>query len=119
MEKGTTTTWYFILCKIFDRSGGERKRTDLVMLFAMFDLIRLHSRYQPQFMFLDEVFDSLDINGLKSVQHILQSLSENLKKLFIITHSETIKEFPLTGRLTCVMQRDDKGSPLGTTYFVE
>jgi DNA repair exonuclease SbcCD ATPase subunit len=73
------------------RSGGERKRTDLVTLFAMFELIRQHSRYQAEFMILDEVFDALDSEGLKAVQQVIQMLSDRVKKLLVITHSEALK----------------------------
>ena len=57
----------------------------------MFELVHQHSRYQAQFMVLDEVFDALDKQGLRSVQTVLNTLSDQVKKLFIITHSDLIK----------------------------
>lgn len=56
--------------------GGERKRTDLAVLFSLFELVRSRSRFIPGirlihyfsasiylqlgFIILDEVFDALD-----------------------------------------------------------
>lgn len=54
----------------------------------MFELVRQRSRYHSQFILLDEVFDSLDKSGQRSVQSVLEMLTERVKKVFIITHSD-------------------------------
>jgi DNA repair exonuclease SbcCD ATPase subunit len=72
------------------RSGGERKRTELVMLFALNDLVTQRSRFIPNFIILDEVFDGLDTEGLLSVQQLLQTLVERIPRVFIVTHSDII-----------------------------
>ena len=72
------------------RSGGERKRTELVMLLALNDLVMQRSRFLPNFIFLDEVFDALDTDGLHAVQNIIAGLSKKLGKVFVITHSDVI-----------------------------
>ncbi len=50
-------------------------------------------------MILDEVFDALDKEGLKSVQHVIQTLAERVKKVLVITHSEIIKGTTSTAQL--------------------
>lgn len=113
------------------RSGGERKRTDLVTLFAMFDLVRQHSRYQAEYLILDEVFDALDKEGLRSVQNIISNLATRVKKLLVISHSDIIKgklqvfrqflnfiELPSTGIIRFTMKRSETGKPLGSTFTI-
>eukprot|EP01114_Cavostelium_apophysatum_P016743 TRINITY_DN4822_c0_g1_i1.p1 TRINITY_DN4822_c0_g1~~TRINITY_DN4822_c0_g1_i1.p1 ORF type:complete len:1079 (+),score=321.61 TRINITY_DN4822_c0_g1_i1:140-3376(+) len=70
------------------RSGGERKRTDLVTLFAMFELVRQRSRYQSQFLALDEVFDALDKEGQRSVRSVLDMITDRVRKIFVVSHAD-------------------------------
>lgn len=96
------------------RSGGERKRTDLAVLFSLFELIRARSKYIPQFIILDEIFDSLDTEGRQLVAQVLTLLSERLKKIFIVTHSDVASSLPLAGTLSVTMKKDEKGKPIGS-----
>jgi predicted phosphodiesterase/recombinational DNA repair ATPase RecF len=92
------------------RSGGERKRTDLAVLFSLFELVRSRSRYLPRFIMLDEVFDSLDKNGKAAVRTILIRLSQKLKKIFIIAHSDIATGISIAGTVNVEMQMFD-GKP--------
>lgn len=96
------------------RSGGERKRTDLAVLFSLFDLIRERSRYIPDFLILDEVFDSLDAEGRTLVAQVLSILSNRLRKIFIVTHTDMTSVLPLTGTFNIEMHRNESGKPLGS-----
>lgn len=69
------------------RSGGERRRTDLVTLFALFELVRQRSRFQSQFMMLDEVFDAIDTRGQANVKDVIAMLAEKVKKVFVVSHT--------------------------------
>ncbi len=89
------------------RSGGERKRTDLAVLFSLFELVRNRSRYQPQYLMLDEVFDALDRTGQLQVQQVLVSLASRLRKVFVITHvTELSRGISIAGTINVHMQRD-------------
>jgi DNA repair exonuclease SbcCD ATPase subunit len=88
------------------RSGGERKRTDLAVLFSLFELVRNRSRYQPQYLMLDEVFDALDRTGQLQVQQVLASLATRLRKVFVITHvSELSRGISIAGTINVQMKR--------------
>jgi DNA repair exonuclease SbcCD ATPase subunit len=54
----------------------------------MFELVRQRSRYNAQFIALDEVFDALDKNGQRAVRNVLEMLSDRVKKVFVVTHSD-------------------------------
>eukprot|EP01117_Protostelium_nocturnum_P020830 TRINITY_DN961_c0_g1_i2.p1 TRINITY_DN961_c0_g1~~TRINITY_DN961_c0_g1_i2.p1 ORF type:complete len:934 (+),score=172.52 TRINITY_DN961_c0_g1_i2:1736-4537(+) len=100
------------------RSGGERRRTDLVALFALFELVKQHSRYQTEFMILDEIFDALDQEGIYAVQSTLQILSKKVGKVFIITHSPSIKEIEINGKIRFEMKKDELNKPLGSSFNI-
>jgi len=42
------------------RSAGQRRRNHLVIFFSLFELVRQQSRFLPNFLMLDEVFDAID-----------------------------------------------------------
>ncbi|KAG7405502.1 hypothetical protein Forpe1208_v015515 [Fusarium oxysporum f. sp. rapae] len=49
------------------RSGGERKRLDLALFFALLHLGWAASAYRAQYLLIDEVLDSLDEAGQEAV----------------------------------------------------
>ena len=56
----------------------------------MFELVRQRSRYQAQFIALDEVFDALDKNGQRAVRSVLDMLTERVKKVFVVSHAADV-----------------------------
>jgi DNA repair exonuclease SbcCD ATPase subunit len=74
------------------RSGGQRRRTDLAIFFSLMELSRLRSLYRCDYMFLDEIFDTLDENGQEAVQRWISTLHDKhkIKKIFVISHSSTL-----------------------------
>lgn len=100
------------------RSGGERKRTDLAILFAMFELVRSQSRFVPDFLMLDEVFDTLDQDGRDLVGQVLSSLSKRLEKILVITHTDVASGLSVAGVLDVAMPYDPMGNPTGTEIDV-
>lgn len=100
------------------RSGGERKKTDLAILFAMFELVRSQSRYVPDFLMLDEVFDTLDQDGRELVGQVLASLSKRLEKILVITHTDVASGLSVAGVLDVKMPSDAMGNPSGTEIDV-
>lgn len=91
----------------YDKSSkGERARIDLCVLLALRDL--MESRLTGKFsqIFLDEVFDGLDHEGIESVTTTLRGVFKG-KSVFLITHDPALKnaadhvlEFSKVGRVT-------------------
>ncbi len=76
------------------RSQGEKKRTQISLLLAIIAVRSTQAKFRPQFLFLDEVIDSLDADGQHSAVQIFQRFNvvhSNLKML-LITHSERLKD---------------------------
>lgn len=89
--------WDYHLC-----SGGERKRIDMAMMFALYDLyIHMHGQ-QCNIMVLDEVDGKLDADGIESFINIINNDFNNLEKarpkpdsILIISHRpEMLDAFP-------------------------
>lgn len=99
------------------RSGGERKRTDLAVLFALFEIVRDRSRYRPNFLMLDEVFDALDRSGRLTVGQVLLELSKRVDNVLVITHTDLASGLSLAGTISARMQFEDK-KPIGTSLEV-
>ena len=74
-------------------SAGEKRRIDLCVSLALADLLAARSSHQINFMFLDEVFESLDESGVDAVMQLLEYLQESRESIFVITHLEGLKSY--------------------------
>ncbi|RYO91757.1 hypothetical protein DL766_002397 [Monosporascus sp. MC13-8B] len=72
------------------KSGGERKRVDLALFFALFMISEFRSPYRAGYMLVDEAFDSLDEAGQASVLKWCRWSAKRLTYLFVITHSQSL-----------------------------
>lgn len=71
------------------RSGGERKRIDLALFFALLHVGHARSPHRAHYMLVDEVFDSLDAAGQAAVVRWCDfAAAARVAYLIIITHSE-------------------------------
>jgi DNA repair exonuclease SbcCD ATPase subunit len=72
-------------------SGGEKSKCDLSCIFAMQKLINLTSSSGGlDFIFIDEVLESIDSEGLKDVVNALSNLNQTI---MMITHVDPDKYF--------------------------
>jgi DNA repair exonuclease SbcCD ATPase subunit len=73
-------------------SGGERRKVDLIIMFALHSLAKIRSGSTVDILFLDEILDSLDQEGCNRVIDLLKQVSETIKKIFVITHNDNLKQ---------------------------
>ena len=69
-------------------SGGECKRVDLAVAFALRDLVAA-GMLPCSWLIVDEPFDFLDGSGAKGLVTLLSNM--NVPSVFVITHDESIK----------------------------
>ena len=88
------------------RSSGQRKRNNLAVLFALFQLIRQRSRFRADFIMLDEVFDALDKDGQIQAAELIAAVSSDaagkgnggeVQHVFVVTHSESLEDVVKVG----------------------
>lgn len=72
-------------------SGGERRKVDLIVMFTLYSLARLRSGSRFDVAFLDEILDSLDVEGCDRVMNLLNQMVSEIPNIFVITHNENLK----------------------------
>lgn len=68
-------------------SGGQKQRLDIVLMFAMNDL--LSSSTEINLLIMDEVFEGLDEQGESDVFELIWGKTEN-KSVYVISHSQVL-----------------------------
>lgn len=71
-------------------SAGEKQRCDLSMLFTFLDIARFKSNVTSKLVIFDEMFQSLDVEGIRGLNQILNALTSNGYTIFIIDHNKDI-----------------------------
>ncbi|KAL7806883.1 P-loop containing nucleoside triphosphate hydrolase protein [Trichoderma gracile] len=75
------------------RSGGERKRVDLALFFALLQLSLARSAHRSHYLLVDEVFDSLDEAGQAAVVRWCGLMSQRMAGwILMITHNQLLIE---------------------------
>lgn len=70
------------------RSGGERKRIDLALFFALSHMSQASTTHRAHYILVDEVFDSLDVAGRAAVVRWCDALATWMDFVLVITHNE-------------------------------
>jgi len=69
-------------------SGGEKQRLDIVLVFAMHDLISQQA--DMNVLIMDEILEGLDEEGESSVFDLVRLKAEEGMSVYIITHSSVV-----------------------------
>lgn len=86
----STDKWDYDFC-----SGGERKRIDLAIMFALYDLYVSIYGQQCNIMVLDEVDSRLDQQGVLSFTEIVHDIAKGgfgPSTIFVISHKSELKD---------------------------
>ena len=71
-------------------SGGEKRKINLSVMMALKDLLLLTDKDQSNLLFLDEIAENLDEEGINGLYSLLQEIKKD-KLIFIITHNKYLK----------------------------
>lgn len=71
-------------------SGGERQKVDLIVQFALRDMLCTHLGFSSNILVLDELFDNLDDIGCQRVLNLIANKLTDVESIFIVTHHTTI-----------------------------
>lgn len=72
-------------------SGGERRRVDAALLLALGDVAGGARGQLGGDLWVDELFDALDVQGQEAVARLLREISQS-RKVVVITHSPQLVE---------------------------
>lgn len=87
------------------KSGGEQRRADLSILFALGDLAATRARAPIELRLLDEPFENLDSLGCEQVvELLLEHVVPRAKTVLVMSHNEDLKAL-FEQRITVVKER--------------
>lgn len=67
-------------------SGGERQKVDLIIQFAIRDMLCRHTSFSSNIIVLDEIFDNLDDVGCQRILDLITKKLYDISSIFIISH---------------------------------
>ena len=67
-------------------SGGERQKVDLIIQFAIRDMLCKHTSFSSNIIVMDEIFDNLDDIGCQRILDLITTRLYDIDSIFIITH---------------------------------
>lgn len=71
-------------------SGGEKQKVDIIIQFAIREMLCLFSNFSSNIIVLDELFDNIDSTGAEMVIDLISKVLQDIDSVFIITHHSDI-----------------------------
>ena len=87
-------------------SGGEKQKVDLIIQFAIRDMLSRYLDFSSNILVLDEIFDNLDEIGCQKVLNLISNKLVDIESIFIITHHTDIS-IPYDNELVIVKGKDN------------
>lgn len=88
-------------------SGGEKQKIDIILQFALRDMMLKYLDFECNCLFLDEIFDNLDSIGCDNLIHLINDKLYNISSVFIISHRTG--ELNIPNDTEIIIEKDMKG----------
>lgn len=88
-------------------SGGEKQRVDLILQFAIRDMLSKYFNICSNIIVLDEITDFLDKVSCEAVMNLINSELNTTESVFIISHHPDELELPIDSAITVL--KDSNG----------
>lgn len=88
-------------------SGGEKQKVDLIVQFAIRDMLSQYLGFSSNILALDEVFDGLDAPSCQRVVDMIAKRFEDVSSIFIITHHDAELSIPYDKQI--VVRKNENG----------
>lgn len=88
-------------------SGGERQKVDLIIQFAIRDMLCRHTSFSSNIIVMDEIFDNLDDIGCQKILDLITTKLYDISSIFIITHHGNELNVPYDGIIR--IEKDNNG----------
>lgn len=93
--------------KIYENlSGGEKQKIDLIVQFAIRDMLCTYMNFSSSIIVLDEIFDNLDYSSCQNVLNLIFNKLTDINTIYIITHHSDIF-IPVDEEITII--KNEKG----------
>ena len=89
-------------------SGGQKRRLNLAILFALNSLVKANVSTKIKIMFLDEILSNfLDDKGISTVLELLEEMKDAGETVYIIDHRDNFKNYPSFQRIDVYKDKQD------------
>ena len=88
-------------------SGGEKQKVDLIVQFALRDMLSQFLNFTSNILGLDEIFDALDNYSCQRVLDFISNKFNDIGSIYIITHHEDELDIPYDEEVT--ITKNEKG----------
>lgn len=88
-------------------SGGEKQKLDIIIQFAIRDMLCTFLNFSSNILILDEITDSLDSIGVNSIFNLINSNLSDVEVVYIISHHVDELEIPADDEII-IIKGDDK-----------
>lgn len=88
-------------------SGGEKQKIDLIIQFAVRDMLETYLDFRSNILVLDEITDALDEIGCTRVFNLISKRLVSIESIFIISHHYSELSIPADKELNVV--KDSSG----------
>ena len=88
-------------------SGGEKRRVDIIVQFALRDFLCNYLQFSSNILVLDEITDELDAESCDKVINFITTEMRDVESVFIISHHENSLELPVDSEL--VIEKNELG----------
>lgn len=89
--------------KAFDSlSGGEKQRCDIIIQFAIRNLLQSYLNYSSNILILDEIFDNLDKKATTKIIDLITASLNDVESIFVISHHSEELELPIDSSINVI-----------------
>ena len=93
--------------KMFESlSGGEKQKVDLIIQFAIRDMMSQYLDFSSNILILDEITDNLDAIGCNNVLNLISTKLNDIESIFIISHHASELAIPSDSEMVIVKDRN-------------
>ena len=82
-------------------SGGEKQKIDIIVQFAIRNMLFKYLNFSSNILILDEVTDFLDSSGVESILNLINNCLKDTPAIYFITHHDNLM-FPYDGEITII-----------------
>lgn len=89
--------------KMFDNlSGGEKQRVDLILQFAIREMLNVYLNSSANILVLDEITDFLDKTSATAIMKLIEKELTTIESVFIVSHHASELELPVDSEIKVV-----------------
>lgn len=88
-------------------SGGEQQKINLIIQFAIRNMMCQYLNFSSNILVLDEIFDQLDLTGCSSIIDLISFAISDVESLFVISHHSDELNIPYDDKL--VVTKNEMG----------